>query len=57
MGCYNRNKFHGNGFPCGIFWLHVAGALLIFFLGMRFGFRRAPFPKLVYRLTRMLVHR
>lgn len=57
MGCYNRNRFHGEDFPRGGFWLHVVGAMLIFILGMRFGFRRAPFPMLAYKLIRMLVHR
>jgi hypothetical protein len=45
-------------FPRTGFWLvHVISAVMIFFLGMRFAVRRAPFSLVAYRVMRMLMHR
>ncbi|VBB08701.1 Hypothetical protein LUCI_3979 [Lucifera butyrica] len=44
-------------FPRGGFWaIHFIGAVLLFFMGMRFAVRRAPFPMVAYRFLRMLTH-
>jgi len=45
-------------FPQFWFWMiHVMGAVMLFVLGMRFAFRRAPAPIVAYRLLRTLLHR
>lgn len=45
-------------FPRAGFWIiHVIGAVVIFFLGMRFAARRAPLSIMAYRLIRSFLHR
>ncbi len=45
-------------FPRGGFWfIHVIGAVMVFFLGMRFAMRRAPLSIMAYRFLRMLRQR
>ncbi|AIF51044.1 hypothetical protein UFO1_1493 [Pelosinus sp. UFO1] len=44
-------------FPRTMFWMiHVIGTVIIFILGMRFAFNRAPVPMVAYRLLRRLMH-
>ncbi|MBP2654349.1 MAG: hypothetical protein H6Q73_1918 [Firmicutes bacterium] len=60
MGQYNENWIDDTSleFPRGGFWLvHILGAVVIFFLGMRFAVRRTPFSLIAYRMLRMLTHR
>ncbi len=44
-------------FPRTGFWIiHVIGAVMIFILGMKFAFHKAPAPMIAYRLLRRLMH-
>lgn len=60
MGHYNENWVDDTTleFPRTGFWfLHVLGAVAIFFLGMRFAVRRAPLSLMAFRFLRMLMPR
>jgi hypothetical protein len=40
------------------FWaVHLVGAVVLFFLGMRFAVRRVPAPIMMYRMLRLLLRR
>jgi hypothetical protein len=44
-------------FPRTGFWIiHVIGTVMIFILGMKFAFHKAPVPMIAYRLLRRLMH-
>jgi hypothetical protein len=60
VGQYHENWIDDTmlEFPRTGFWLvHVIGAVMVFFLGMRFAMRRAPLSIMAYRFLRMLKHR
>lgn len=60
MGYYHENWVDDTilEFPRTGFWfIHVIGALMVFFIGMRFAVRRAPLPLIAYRVMRMLAGR
>lgn len=57
MGQYHENWLDDTAFefPRTGFWaVHAIGALLIFFLGMRFALHRAPLSIMAYRFLRLL---
>lgn len=58
MGFYNDNIFDDTTFefPRTGFWLiHLLGASIVFYMGMRFALRKCPFSRLGYRLVRMFI--
>jgi len=60
MGYHNENWIDDTTleFPRTGFWfLHVIGAVAIFFLGMRYAAKRAPLSLMAYRFIRMLTQR
>jgi hypothetical protein len=60
VGYHNENWVDDTTleFPRTGFWVvHAVGAMLFFFMGMRFAVRRAPMSLMAYRFLRMLTHR
>lgn len=60
MGRYHENWIDNTTleFPRTGFWfIHALGAVVIFFMGMRFAIRRAPISLMAYRFMRLLTQR
>jgi hypothetical protein len=57
--CFHRRNIDDFlEFPHSSFWfVHIIGILALFYMGMRFAVRRAPFPIMMYRFVRMLGRR